>query len=340
MHDPQSLHKYLYTHGDPVNASDPTGLFSLSSSMVTAATYGFLGGVSGGTLYGVAKGYQQGLRGLELYNFAAKHAAFGGLVGATVGLFAAGAVSSLAFAAWSAGGVSATAATSAATFAVGFPLASAGFGLGLMQYKYGYDNRDPVDMTFGALGMAFSIFGMFKLSGSLPAATGSSIRRRSFANLAELNQAANNATPNTEYSFGSYKWLTDNLGRVVRVRGRAELGTAGRDATLQRAIGHEGVDTDVGFHLIADSLNGPTNRVNVVPGNGAPLGDGVPNLNQGAYASFERTVRGLLRRGDTVDIDIEAIYNSGNSTNRPDVFSVEFRVNGGNVVRQRFPNKQ
>ena len=26
MHDPQSLHKYLYVHGDPVNGIDPTGL--------------------------------------------------------------------------------------------------------------------------------------------------------------------------------------------------------------------------------------------------------------------------------------------------------------------------
>ncbi len=34
--DPQSLHKYLYTHGDPVNGIDPTGLsVSVTTSMNT-----------------------------------------------------------------------------------------------------------------------------------------------------------------------------------------------------------------------------------------------------------------------------------------------------------------
>ncbi len=32
---PQSLHKYLYTHGDPVNGIDPTGLWSLGSAMTS-----------------------------------------------------------------------------------------------------------------------------------------------------------------------------------------------------------------------------------------------------------------------------------------------------------------
>jgi RHS repeat-associated protein len=36
--DPQSLHKYLYTHGDPVNGSDPSGLMgSMGQAMITMA---------------------------------------------------------------------------------------------------------------------------------------------------------------------------------------------------------------------------------------------------------------------------------------------------------------
>jgi len=33
--DPQSLHKYLYGHADPVNNTDPTGMFSLASGLAT-----------------------------------------------------------------------------------------------------------------------------------------------------------------------------------------------------------------------------------------------------------------------------------------------------------------
>jgi RHS repeat-associated protein len=34
LRDPQSFHKYLYTHADPVNATDPTGRETLTSLMV------------------------------------------------------------------------------------------------------------------------------------------------------------------------------------------------------------------------------------------------------------------------------------------------------------------
>jgi hypothetical protein len=37
MHDPHSLHKYLYVHGDPIQGVDPTGLFTLGSINVGLA---------------------------------------------------------------------------------------------------------------------------------------------------------------------------------------------------------------------------------------------------------------------------------------------------------------
>ncbi len=43
--DPQSLHKYLYVHGDPINAIDPTGHYSLCTTMTVGAV---LGGIIGG----------------------------------------------------------------------------------------------------------------------------------------------------------------------------------------------------------------------------------------------------------------------------------------------------
>ena len=37
LHDPQSLHKYLYCHANPVNNIDPTGMFSITTTMVVTA---------------------------------------------------------------------------------------------------------------------------------------------------------------------------------------------------------------------------------------------------------------------------------------------------------------
>lgn len=38
--DPQSLHKYLYTHGNPINATDPTGMSELLGTMMTIGSIG------------------------------------------------------------------------------------------------------------------------------------------------------------------------------------------------------------------------------------------------------------------------------------------------------------
>jgi RHS repeat-associated protein len=46
LNDPQSLHKYLYTHADPVNGIDPSGLESLGSLMSSIAIVGRVGSFS------------------------------------------------------------------------------------------------------------------------------------------------------------------------------------------------------------------------------------------------------------------------------------------------------
>lgn len=47
MQDPQSLHKYVYVHGDPVGKMDPTGLFSLGGLGMTMSIGATLGGIGG-----------------------------------------------------------------------------------------------------------------------------------------------------------------------------------------------------------------------------------------------------------------------------------------------------
>ncbi|NYZ61726.1 DNA/RNA non-specific endonuclease [Luteimonas deserti] len=161
-----------------------------------------------------------------------------------------------------------------------------------------------------------------------------------FESMDDFNLAANAARPDTVYEFGNYRWTTDDQARVIRAEGRVDLEPVGRnDSGLQREIGNEGRPTDVGFHVIADRLGGPTNRLNVVPGNGKPIGDGLPNLNNGDYKRFENQLARLADAGHDVDMRVSPQYNPGNTSSRPDAFVAEYRVDGGDWIDQTFPNK-
>ncbi|KLJ02481.1 hypothetical protein WQ56_02835 [Luteimonas sp. FCS-9] len=161
-----------------------------------------------------------------------------------------------------------------------------------------------------------------------------------FDSMDDFNVAANAARPDTVYEFGNYRWSTDDQARLIRAEGRVDLEPVHRnDPGLQRDIGNEGRSTDVGFHVIADRLGGPTNRLNVVPGNGKPIGDGLPNLNNGDYKRFENQLARLTEAGHEVDMRVSPQYNPGNTSTRPDAFVAEYRVDGGDWIDQTFPNK-
>lgn len=164
---------------------------------------------------------------------------------------------------------------------------------------------------------------------------------RQFDNAADFNRAANNAVPNTRYEFGNYSYTTDANGRVSVAEGTIDLTPAGRnDPTLQAQIGREGRSTDVGFHIIADRFGGQTNRLNVVPGNGRPIGDGAPNLNQGAFKRFENEIGDIASQpGNRVEVRIQAEYDPTNASSRPDSFTAQYRVNDGAWRTRTFDNK-
>jgi hypothetical protein len=151
-----------------------------------------------------------------------------------------------------------------------------------------------------------------------------------FDNLEAFNRAANNPHPGVTYQYKDLTWSTDEFGRTEYVTGHLKPDPAGRDPKLQRDIGNgpDAKDSDVGFHLIADSLGGPTNKLNVVPGNGKSIDDGLANLNQGEYARMERALRGALKDGKDVSIEITPLYPPGSATTRPDRFVVNTFVDG------------
>lgn len=76
MQDPQSLHKFAYTHNNPVMATDPTGLFSWIGLLWCTAIFALLGGIIGG-----AYSYSQGG---SIVKGALVGAGIGAAVGATI----------------------------------------------------------------------------------------------------------------------------------------------------------------------------------------------------------------------------------------------------------------
>jgi hypothetical protein len=168
-----------------------------------------------------------------------------------------------------------------------------------------------------------------------------SVKVRKFDDADAFNAAANNAAPNTRYEYGAYSYTTDAKGRVDVAEGKVGLEATGRnDPDLQAQIGHEGRKTDIGFHIIGDRFGAQTNRLNVVPGNGKPIGDGKPNLNQGDYKRFENTVAKLAENPkNNVEVKIQAKYDAANGSARPDSFEASYRVNGGAWRTQAFVNK-
>ncbi|OLT41815.1 hypothetical protein BJF86_02025 [Serinicoccus sp. CNJ-927] len=147
-----------------------------------------------------------------------------------------------------------------------------------------------------------------------------------FTDEASFNAAANKAHPNASYEYNGVTWKTDEFGRTKAVEGTITEGSATR-SKLQTDIGNTpgvAADTDVGFHLLGHWFGGPTNRLNVVPGNGKPLADGTKNLNNSGYAKMERSLRDAIRDPDvaSVSVKLEPKYMSTNVSVRPDAFNV------------------
>jgi len=76
-HDPQSLHKYAYCHGDPVNGVDPTGRFLLLDILATAGIRGALVGFFG---VGIAARFA-GASWQDSLRYAIRGAVVGGALG-------------------------------------------------------------------------------------------------------------------------------------------------------------------------------------------------------------------------------------------------------------------
>ena len=140
---------------------------------------------------------------------------------------------------------------------------------------------------------------------------------------------------NHTYIRSGYEYITDDLGRVVTVVvDDLRLDRTFPDIEYRTTVGNLGNAGDDGGHLLAKIFEGFTEGVNLVPMN--------RNLNRGAYAQFEATLATALETGNRVGLQIEVIYDVGNSTVRPDRFLTTGDISdaAGNTIpiRQPFTN--
>jgi RHS repeat-associated protein len=88
--DPQSLHKYLYCHANPVNATDPSGLWTTIQVVTVTGIIGLLAGA----LIGAYLGYRES--GSFLSWTTLKYMLIGAFVGLGIGMAVGAAISVLA----------------------------------------------------------------------------------------------------------------------------------------------------------------------------------------------------------------------------------------------------
>jgi filamentous hemagglutinin len=143
------------------------------------------------------------------------------------------------------------------------------------------------------------------------------------------NKELNKPQPNTIYKVdGNKVYQTDSLGRVEKVEADLSGIVRDRNKYQQCQTGKCGLDADEGGHLIASIMDGPGERINMVPMDG--------NLNKGNWKRMENIWAKAVDEGKAVKVQIEPIYSGANA--RPDRFTVVYRIGNGREVRALYQN--
>ncbi|MAT15363.1 MAG: hypothetical protein CMJ46_08850, partial [Planctomyces sp.] len=141
LRDPQSLHKYLYTHADPVNAIDPSGLFSITGKQVVSAISAELFSIMGGAALNALQAWEDGKTGDEILEAAKDGAVGGAIAGGIVALAILGGP-----AVWAVLGPG----TQSTLAAFGLSLSFTGVGAGLASVINHFNSGRPISGTVEA----------------------------------------------------------------------------------------------------------------------------------------------------------------------------------------------
>ena len=108
-----------------------------------------------------------------------------------------------------------------------------------------------------------------------------------------------------------------------------KLDTLDRNTYQQLKAGKQGIDGDEGGHLIASILNGSGEKINLLPMNS--------NLNRGEWKALENSWAKALRKGKTVKVKIEPVYQGTDI--RPNRFSISYSIDNGRFMYTEFLNQ-
>lgn len=136
-------------------------------------------------------------------------------------------------------------------------------------------------------------------------------------------------SPNTIYKLDNgHKYLTDTQGRVTEVTANLSLKKMDRNNYQQLCAGANGCAGDEGGHLIASSLGGAGDGINLVPMSAT--------LNRADWKSMERELTAYLQEGKNVNVRIDVTY-SNIDQKRPLNYLIEANINGS---IKRYPFSQ
>jgi filamentous hemagglutinin len=121
-----------------------------------------------------------------------------------------------------------------------------------------------------------------------------------------------------------HAYITDSSGRVKEVTGNLSPTTMDRNEYQQGCAGKSGCVGDDGGHLIASSLGGAGDRINIVPQ--------AATLNRDDWRAMERELAGYLKEGKSVSVKIDVGYPASGGV-RPDIFKVVATVDGKKIEK-------
>lgn len=138
--------------------------------------------------------------------------------------------------------------------------------------------------------------------------------------------------PSNTYEINGYTYCTDELGRIISVKGDLHLTERENRMPLNENMDKIGQgderESDHRGHLIGDQFDGSNKLENLVPMDA--------KLNQGGFKNFEKELADALKDGKKVYIEIDVYYDD--DSHRPSHFVASYSLDGEEQTPKIFEN--